>query len=604
MNALMQNIMVTGKLLALPFFMSWWVQAVGGAVLILLTGAIIHRLSLRKVRNEKAELLRQVNERSELLNYSMENERKAKEEATMANRTKSLLLARINHEIRTPLNGVLGMTSLLTETSLNTEQKDYCETIRNCGESLVQVVNEILLDDILEYSKVDSAKMELQQKEFDLETSIEEVFDVFAGKAAQDGLELLYTIDANVPQQIMGDNLRVQQILMNLVENALHHTRQGEIFITASLMKSLEGNAIEISLEVNDTGNGIAHDKLKAIQQELEAPILSVSQQKHLGTGLLISKKLVELMGGKIEIKSSPGKGTVVKFNFVTRSCTQSLRAKINYGMEGLEGKKILVVEDNSHQAGLLKQQLTQWNLEPVLATSGKHALTLLSDTSIDLVLTDMKMPEMDGIELAATVRELYPAIPLVLMAAAGDPNSKRHPELVTSVVNKPLRKHQLAKHVRHGLKQLNKNAATEEKNVKPKLSTNFSEQYPLRILIAEDNPTNLKLATKVLGKLGYTPDTVLNGKQVLEIVSQKTYDVILMDVQMPEMDGMEASRMIRLCLSVQPVIIAMTANTLQGDREDCLQAGMDDYISKPINLEELVHTLEKWAFHVKEKGK
>jgi CheY-like chemotaxis protein/signal transduction histidine kinase len=601
MNAFMHHIFFNDQHLLLAIWAPWWLKAAGGVVVIL-AGFVTHRLSVRKLKNRNAELTRQVNERSELLNYSVEKERKAKEEAAMANRTKSLLLARINHEIRTPLNGIQGMSALLTETPLSTEQKDYCETIRNCGESLVQVVNDILLNDILEYSKVESVKMELEQKEFDLETSIEEVFDVFGSKAGQGGFELLYNIESNVPAQIIGDNLRLQQVLMNLIENSVKHTSHGEIFITATLLRSLEGSAVEIGFEVSDTGNGISLDKLKLLQEELAMPTISVTQQKNLGTGLLICKKLVELMGGKIEVRSGSGKGTSIKFSIITRPSTQSIRSKANYGMAGLEGKKILIVEDNMAHGNILKRHLTSWSLDAIVANSGQQALEILSKTQVDLILTDMQMPEMDGIELAASVRESYPAIPVVLMASVGDSNVKGHPHLITSVLNKPVHKHLLAKHVRHGLKQLNKGSGSEEKNVKQKLSTSFSEQFPLRILIAEDNPTNLKLATKVLGKLGYTPDTVTNGKEVLEIVSQRNYDLILMDVQMPEMDGMEAARMIRLCLSVQPVIVAMTANTLQGDREDCLSAGMDDYISKPINLEELVQMLEKWAFHIKEK--
>jgi CheY-like chemotaxis protein/signal transduction histidine kinase len=593
--------MFMGKLLTVPLALAWWLEAIAGAV-ILLAGVIAHRLSIRKHRNHAAELFRQVNERSELLAHSIEKERKAREEAIMANRTKSLLLARINHEIRTPLNGVLGMTSLLTDTLLNNEQKDYCDTIRTCGENLVQTVNDILLNDILEYSKVDSVKMELEQKELDLLTSIEDVFDVFAGKAAQSDVELLHMIDTQVPAQIIGDNLRIQQILMNLIENSVRHTGRGEIMVIVSFVRQLQGNTMEICFEITDTGAGITLDKLKLIQDDLAKPILSIAQQKNLGTGLLISKKLVELMGGRMDIRSTPGKGSSVKFNIVARSSMQSLRSTVNYGLEGLEGKKILVVEDNNAQAKLIEQQLTRWNLNPVISSSGKDALKLLGNSEYDLILTDMHMPEMDGIELSASIRELHPATPVVLMAAAGDPNGKRQPLLVTSVIHKPLRRHLLAKHIRHGLKQVNRLAVSSEKNSTPKLSNNFSEQFPLRILIAEDNPTNLKLATKVLNKLGYTPDTALNGKEVLEIVSQKNYDLILMDVQMPEMDGMEAARMIRLCLSVQPVIIAMTANTLQGDREDCLRSGMDDYISKPINLEELVQLLEKWAFHIREK--
>lgn len=306
-------------------------------------------------------------------------------------------------------------------------------------------------------------------------------------------------------------------------------------------------------------------------------------------------------MGGTIAIESELKKGTTIRFTILTNTGAQSLRALPNHGMDGLEGKKVLIVEDNVTHSRLLKNQLEQWKLSPQIAYSAKEALTVLLQDHIDLVLTDMEMPEMDGLEMAKSIKVRWPLIPVVLMTRAGELHGKQHADIITSVLNKPIRKHLLAKHVRHGLKQVSKGIDADDRNMK-KLSSNFSEQFPLRILVAEDNAVNLKLATKVLGKLGYKPDTAQNGQEVLEVVSNKNYDLILMDVQMPQMDGLEASRMIRLCLSVQPVIIAMTANTLQGDREDCFGAGMDDYISKPINLDELVNILEKWAFHIKEK--
>lgn len=588
------------KILMIQMGVASWIQ-LGGLIVLLLAGFIFHKIKINKLNHEKALVQQQYNEKAELLSYSLEREKKARDEAALANRAKSLLLVRINHEIRTPLNGILGMASLLNDTSLNGEQQEYCETIKSCGESLISVVNDILLNDILEYSKVESSKMELEKKEFSLESSVEEVLDVFAGKAAQHGVELLYNIQPNVPLQIIGDNLRLQQVLMNFVENAVKFTSSGEVMVNVSLARTFEANALELSFEISDTGLGVSQEKLKSLQTELADTNTSITAQKSLGMGLVICKKLIQLMGGTIAIESELKKGTTVKFTILTNTGTQSLRAVPNHGMDGLEGKKVLIVEDNLTHSRLLKNQLEQWKLAPQIAHSAKEALTILLQEHVDLVLTDMEMPEMDGLEMAKSIKIRWPLVPVILMTRTGELHGKQHADIITSVLNKPIRKHLLAKHVRHGLKQLNTGLGADDKHAK-KLSANFSEQFPLRILVAEDNAVNLKLATKVLGKLGYKPDTAQNGQEVLEIVSNKNYDLILMDVQMPQMDGLEASRMIRLCLSVQPVIIAMTANTLQGDREDCFGAGMDDYISKPINLDELVNILEKWAFHIKEK--
>ncbi|WP_276374148.1 response regulator [Chryseolinea sp. H1M3-3] len=561
------------------------------AVLIFL----LRRISLLK--NQKADLHRQVLEKSELLDYAIEKEKKLRELASEANRTKSLLLVRINHEIRTPLNGILGMTSLLAESPLTYEQQEYTDTIRECGDSLLKVVNDILLKDILDYSKLESGKVELEQKDFSLENSLEEVLDVFGGKAATSGIELLYHLDANVPAQIVGDKLRLGQVLMNLVENAIRYTRKGEILINVKLQDTGEANAVELRFEVRDTGAGIANDQLQLLLADM-SNLNSTLKTERSGVGLIISKKLVELMGGSITIESQKDKGTTVIFTIRTVSSLQA-RA-INYGLGSIEGKKILVVEDNLSHVNFIKEQLVEWKFLPVVVHAGKDALKILQQPhDIELVLIDNEVLDMNGVDLAKSIREIHPHLPLVLLSPKDEANGKPHVELFDSVAYKPIKKHLLSKSILTSFRHLSKVSTNVDTNT---LSANFSEQHPLRILVAEDNATNQKLALKVLGKLGYKPDIARHGKEVLEMVSNKNYDVILMDVQMPEMDGLEASRMIRICLTVQPIIIAMTANTLQGDREACLQAGMDDYISKPIVLEDLVDILEKWAINIHEK--
>ncbi len=588
---------VFSELLLLPFLQTWG-PMLGGVTILIGIGVIFFMRHISILKNQKADLQRQVHERTELLEYSTEKEKKARELAAQASKTKSLLLVRINHEIRTPLNGILGMGSLLAETNLSTEQQEYSDTIRECGDSLLKVVNDILLNDILDYSKVESGKMELDQKDFSLENSLEEVLDVFGSNAAKNGIELVYHLDPNVPTQILGDKMRLGQVLMNLVENSIRYTREGEILINVKLLATGEANAVELGFEVQDTGVGFGPDQIKLITADMEG-LNPKPGNKRTGVGLIICKKLVELMGGTIKIESEPGKSSVV---FTIRTVLSLQGRTPVHGLDSLEGKKILVVEDNITHLNFIKNQLHEWKLLPVVVHSGKNALGILSESKdIELILIDNQVLDMDGIELAESIKKDYPHLPLILLSPKGDLNVKQSTELFNAVVFKPIKKHLLSKEILSCFRNLNK-PGSEEQTTSSKLSLNFSEEHPLRILVAEDNITNQKLAMKVLSKLGYKPDIAQHGKEVLEVVSTKNYDVILMDVQMPEMDGLEASRMIRMCLSVQPIIIAMTANTLQGDREACLQAGMDDYISKPINLEDLVDILEKWAINIKEK--
>lgn len=574
-----------------------WEGGLFGGLAALAVACIVYlKYRVNVIKNEKAGLQQLVHERSELLKYSTENEKKAKENAHHANQEKSLLLARINHEIRTPLNGILGMVALLEETSQTSEQREYNETIRDCGDTLLQVVNDILYNDILAYSKLESGKMELEKKDFNLESCIEDVLETLARKANHQNVELIYEIASEVPPQISGDLLRVRQILMNLVENSVKHTTDGEVQIAVSLNSAVSANPIELKFEVQDTGTGISAEKLKSLSSNIDVPTTA----NRSGLGLPISRKLIELMGGTLKIESNPEKGTRVTFTILASPGLVPARPAL---MPDLTGQKIVVALRNVRLTQLLKNLMEQWKLTPVMASSGEEVVAILSQQSdIALLLTDLKLKEMSGIDLAQQVNKMNPNLPLILLAPAGHPSLKQHPDLFDAVISKPVRRTTLNKQITSVLLHADDATSDSSPDRSHKLSENFSIAHPLRILIAEDNPTNQKLAMKVLGKLGYTPDIAQHGKEVLEIVSHKNYDLILMDVQMPLMDGLEASRMIRLCLSTQPVIIAMTANTLQGDREECMRAGMDDYISKPINLEELVNLLEKWALHINAK--
>ncbi len=550
----------------------------------------------KSIRDRKIKLGLQVQEKAELLTYALANERKAKEQVKLANSSKKNLLSRINHEIRTPLNGIIGMASLLDDTSLNQEQQDYNETIRSCSEGLLTTINDILLGDVLAHAKVDSDKSEVQQKDFDLRTSIEEVFDVFASQTALANLELVYLVDSQIPSNLIGDNLKLGQVLMNLVENAIMFTREGEIFIKVYQQEKRD-NALRLGFEIHDTGLGMPAEKIKLLSTSFSSSEEATAHQT-TDNGLRICKQLIEMMGGELHIESVKGKGTVVKFTIQVAVDEQS--APPENEMTAVAGKRILVVEDNVTLQHALKEEITNWELVPILASSAAQAMEILSTGSnIDMVLVEMQMPEMDGMTLGRLIRQNYPSLPIVLITVAGDLESKKHPEIITSVIAKPLRYRNLSQHILSGLMQKELDPLADNSR---KLSVDFAQKYPLRILIAEDNRVNQKLAMKVLAKLGYDPDIAGDGKEVLEEISKIKYDLILMDVQMPEMDGLEATRMIRLCIADQPIIIAMTANAMQGDREKCLQSGMDDYISKPVHIEELVIMLEKWALSLKDK--
>jgi len=306
-------------------------------------------------------------------------------------------------------------------------------------------------------------------------------------------------------------------------------------------------------------------------------------------------------MGGQIKAAKSENGGTIFTFSLPTAGSIQTGAAAANYSMAGFEGQQILIVDSNLSAANILKNQLEQWKLLQVIATTGKQALEILSQVSFGLVITEIDVPEMNGIELAQTIRRQYPKIPVLLLNAMNDERHKEHGELFGAIINKPVKQHLLFDNILAQLRHSNKGSEAEQAATK-KLSENFSRKYPLRILIAEDNPVNQKWTTKILSKMGYKSDIAENGKIVLEMVGHEAYDLILMDVQMPEMDGLEATRMIRLFLDKQPVVIAMTANVMHGDRQACMQAGMDDYISKPVELGELVNMLEKWALDIKER--
>lgn len=518
-----------------------------------------------------------------------EEAEKARREAEQANKAKSIFLATMSHEIRTPMNGVLGMAALLAETSQTPEQQEYTDTIRSSGEALLTVIN-----DILDFSKIESGNLELDNHGFDLRHCIEDVMDVFSAKASQKGLDLVYQIDYQIPAQIVGDSHRLRQVLLNLISNAMKFTHQGEIFVSVELLKTSNSN-LELAFHVKDTGIGIPRDKLSRLFKAF-SQVDSSTTRKYGGTGLglVISERLVHLMGGNISVESQSAVGTTFTFTITAGVSQSSIRQYVHFNTSGNEGKKVLVIDDNATNLTILKNQLEQWMLKPVLAASAQQALDILASCDgFDLVITDMQMPDMDGLQLSQKIKSKY-SLPIILLSSIGDENRHKHPHLFSAVLNKPVKQQQLSRVVQSALRPESAATIIQDPPVtKQTLTADFAVKYPLRILLAEDNVVNQKLTIRVLNKLGYKNiDIAQTGLEAIEKFNEQFYEVILMDVQMPEMDGLEATRLIRLKQYHQPIIISMTANAMQDDREMCLQAGMDTYISKPIKLEELTGAL------------